>query len=231
MPRILAGTCGFAYRDWVGRFYPADVPANGLLAAYAERLPTVEIDGTFYRPPDPGTLAGWYHRTPPGFLFALKAPREITHVRRLVGIEDAVRSLLLAVAELEEKLGPILFQLPPTLERDLPLLRELLALVPHGGRIAIEFRHPSWNDDTVLDALREASAALCIVDAVRGETRVVPTARFGYLRLRRARYDRRALAAWVERIRAQPWDDAFVYFKYTDGARAARWASAVAQMV
>ena len=229
MTRILPGTCGFAYPEWKGRFYPARLPVSGMLAAYAERLPTVEIDATFYRPPDPGTVAGWYRAVPPGFVFALKAPREITHERRLAGVSGAVRSFYLAAAELEEKLGPVLFQLPPTLEKDLSLLRGLLALVPRGGRTAIEFRHPSWLDDAVLSALRDAGAALCIVDALRGETQLVSTARFGYLRLRQTDYGPRALARWVERIRAQPWQEAFVYFKRTDEARGPALAAAMAR--
>lgn len=220
MTRILPGTCGFSYRDWRGPFYPRDLPASRWLAAYAGRLPTVEIDATFYRPPEPETLAGWYHAVPAGFLFALKAPRELTHTRRLAGIAGPLRAFRLATAELEEKLGPVLFQLPPTLERDLPLLRELLALLPHGGRTAIEFRHPSWSGDAVLAALRDAGVARCIVDALRGETPLEATARFGYLRLRRPRYARAALSRWVDRIRAQPWEEAFVYFKDARGARA-----------
>lgn len=137
----------------------------------------------------------------------------------------------LAAAELEEKLGAVLFQLPPTLPKDLSLLRDLLALVPRGGRTAIEFRHRSWQDDAALSALRDAGAALCIVDALQGETPLVSTARFGYLRLRRADYDRRALARWVERIRAQPWEDAFVYFKHTARAKGAARAEAMARLV
>lgn len=213
MTRILSGTCGFAYAWWRGRFYPANLPTSRMLSAYAERLRTVEIDSTFYRPPEPGTLATWYRAVPPGFRFSLKAPREITHERRLAGIAEPVRALLLAAAELEEKLGAFLFQLPPTLRRDLALLEDLLAAVPRGGRTAVEFRHPSWRDDAVLAALSSAGVALCVVDALEGGTPIVATARFGYLRLRRARYDRRALSRWVDAIRAQRWDEAFVYFR------------------
>jgi uncharacterized protein YecE (DUF72 family) len=231
MTRILPGTCGFAYPEWRGRFYPAGLPVSRMLAAYAERLPVVEIDATFYRPPDPDTLAGWYRTVPSGFLFALKAPREITHERRLAGIADAVRTFYLAAAELEEKLGPVLFQLPSTLAKDLSLLRDLLALLPRGGRTSVEFRHPSWQDEAVLAVLREAGVALCVVDALRGETQLVPTARFGYLRLRRPDYDRRALTRWVERIRAQPWDEAFVYYKSTGQAKGAVLAEAMARLV
>lgn len=229
MTRILPGTCGFAYPEWKGSFYPAELPASRMLAAYAERLPTVEIDSTFYRPPDPTTLAGWYRAVPREFRFALKAPREITHERRLVGIAGEVRAFLLSAAELEEKLGPILFQLPPTLGKDLALLNDLLALLPRGGRIALELRHRSWRDDAALSALREAGVALCGVDAVEGEPWIVPTARFGYLRLQRARSSGRALTRWVERIRAQPWDEAFVYFKFPGSAPA--MARAMARLV
>ncbi len=231
MTRILPGTCGFAYRQWRGRFYPADLPASRMLAVYAKRLPTVEIDATFYRPPDPSALAGWYRAVPSEFMFALKAPREITHDRRLSAIGDPVRTFYLAAAELGEKLGPVLFQLPPTLEKDLGLLRDLLVLVPRGGRTAIEFRHPSWHDDAVYAALREVGAAVCIVDALRGETPLVSTARFGYLRLRRPRYDRRALARWLDRIRAQRWEDAFVYFRYAAEGRGPALAEAMARLM
>jgi uncharacterized protein YecE (DUF72 family) len=229
--RILAGTCGFGYRQWRGSFYPADLPASRMLEAYAARLSTVEIDSTFYRPPDPATLARWYRAVPRGHLFALKAPREITHERRLAGIGDAVRAFYLSAAELEEKLGPILFQLPPTLPKDLRLLRELLALVPRGGRTAVELRHPSWRDPAVVAALREAGAALCTVDSLRGEPALVATARFGYLRLGRPDYDRGALERWVDRIRAQPWEEAFVYFKAVGEARGPALAEALARSV
>jgi uncharacterized protein YecE (DUF72 family) len=200
-----------------------------MLAAYGERLGTVEIDATFYRPPDPVTLAAWYRAVPSGFVFALKAPREITHERRLVGIAEPVRAFYLAAAELGEKLGPVLFQLPPTFKRDLSLLRDLLALVPRGGRTALELRHPSWQDDAVLAALSEAGAALCTVDALHA-TPIIATAGFGYLRLGRPRYDRRALASWVKRIRDQPWGEAFVYFKYAPGARSAVLARELARL-
>jgi uncharacterized protein YecE (DUF72 family) len=228
--RILPGTCGFAYRAWKGPFYPSDLRPSAMLAAYAERLPTVEVDSTFYRPPDPGTLARWYEATPPGFRFALKAPREITHERRLAGVAAPVEAFRLATAELEEKLGPILFQLPPTLEKDLPLLRELLALVPRGGHTAVEFRHPSWRDDAVLAALRQAGAALCVVDGSRGDGELVSTARFGYLRLARPDYSRGALERWVERLRAQPWEEAFVYFKNALAAKAPELAREMARL-
>ncbi len=226
--RILAGTCGFSYRAWRGRFYALELPASEMLASYGRRLPTVEIDSTFYRPPAPTTLASWYLQTPAGFCFALKAPREITHERRLAGVATLVRSFYESAAELEEKLGPVLFQLPPTLERDLPLLRDLLSLVPRGGRTALEFRHPSWRDDAVLAAMRDAGAAVCITNAFAEH--LVATARFGYLRLALLRPERRVLVRLLAAIRAQPWEEAFVFFKDPSQGRAPAVARALSRL-
>lgn len=217
--RILAGTSGYSYPAWKGSFYPKDLPSSRMLAAYAERLPTVEVNSTFYRIPRPETFAGWRAQVPPSFVFALKAPQIVTHVRRLAGVAGDVERFLSAAAELGSALGPVLWQLPPSLRKDLPRLRDLLALLPRGGRAAFEFRHESWHDDAVLLALREAGAALCIADADAGTTPLEPTAPFGYLRLRRPDYDRAALAAWAHRIRTQPWSEAFVYFKHEDEGR------------
>ncbi len=217
--RILAGTSGYSYPAWRGTFYPADLPASRMLAAYAERLSTVEVNATFYRMPRPEALARWRAQVPPSFVFALKAPQLVTHVRRLAGVAGDVERFLSAAAELGPSLGPVLWQLPPSLRKDLPRLRDLLALLPRGGRTAVEFRHESWRDDAVLAALREAGAALCVVDGEDGATPFEPTGPFGYLRLRRPDYDRAALARWAERIRAQPWGEAFVYFKHEDAGR------------
>lgn len=217
--RILAGTSGYSYRAWRGRFYPAGLPADRMLAAYAARLPAVEINATFYRMPEAETLAGWARQVPPPFVFALKAPRRVTHLRRLAGVEEEVGRFLRRAAELGGALGPVLWQLPPTLPKDLPLLRDFLALLPRGGRHALEFRHPSWYAPDALVALADAGAALCVVDADDGEPALLATARFGYLRLRRAEYDAAALARWADAVRAQRWDDAYVFFKHEDEAR------------
>lgn len=217
--RIRAGTSGWSYAAWKGRFYPPDLPARRMLAAYAARLDTVEGNATFYRLPRPATLADWREQVPEGFRFALKAPQRITHAARLSGADDALGAFLRAAAELGPKLGPVLFQLPPTLRQDLPRLREFLPLLPRGGRYAFEFREPSWFDDRTLAALADAGVALCTADTDDGEGPLVPTAPFGYLRLRRADYDDRALARWAARVAGQPWTDAFVFFKHEDEAR------------
>jgi uncharacterized protein YecE (DUF72 family) len=195
-----------------------------MLAAYAERLPTVEINATFYRMPQARTLAGWRAQVPPAFVFALKGPQRITHVKRLAGAAEDVAFFHSVAAELGTALGPVLWQLPPSLRKDLPRLRDFLALLPRGGRAAVEFRHASWHDDEVFAALSEAGAALCIADDDDRSTPAVATAPFGYLRLRRPDYDDAALARWADTVRGQRWDAAFVYFKHEDEARGPDYA-------
>ncbi len=222
--RVLAGTSGYSYPAWKGSFYPADLPAARMLATYAARLPVVEINATFYRMPQAKTLAAWRAQVPPGFVFALKAPQRITHVKRLAAAADDVGFFHSVAAELGAALGPVLWQLPPSLRKDLPRLRDFLALLPRGGRAAFEFRHPSWQADDVVAALTEAGAALCIADDEERSTPAVATAGFGYLRLRRPDYDDAALARWADTVRAQRWDDAFVFFKHEDEARGPAYA-------
>jgi uncharacterized protein YecE (DUF72 family) len=222
--RILAGTSGYSYPAWKGRFYAEDLPASRMLAAYAARLPTVEINATFYRMPKPTTLAAWRGEVPPSFVFALKAPQRVTHVRRLAGVEEDVAYFHRASAELGGALGPVLWQLPPSLRKDLPRLRDFLALLPRGGRSALEFRHESWFTDDVLAALSDAGAALCIADDEARSTPIVSTTGFGYLRLRRQDYDEVSLGRWLDEVRRQPWGEAFVFFKHEDEARGPEYA-------
>jgi uncharacterized protein YecE (DUF72 family) len=222
--RVLAGTSGYSYPAWKGSFYPPSLPASRMLSTYAERLPTVEINATFYRMPQARTLAGWRAQVPPSFVFALKGPQRITHVKRLAGAAEDVRFFHSVAAELGDALGPVLWQLPPTFRKDLPRLRDFLALLPRGGRAAFEFRHASWHDDEVLAALADAGAALCIADDEERSTPPSATAPFGYLRLRRSDYDDAALGRWADTVRAQRWDAAFVFFKHEDEARGPAYA-------
>jgi len=216
------GSSGFSYDEWVGPFYPEELPGAGRLAYYAARLPAVEINNTFYRMPGDRVLAGWASRVPPDFRFALKAPRRITHAAKDADPSDAIAHLFRVVPALGGTLGPVLFQLPPWARKDVGRLRAMLALVPAGRRVAFEFRHASWLDDEVYAVLSEAGAALCAADFDEADKKValVATAPFGYLRLRAAAYDDAQLAAWVETIRAQSWQDAFVFFKHEDSGTA-----------
>jgi uncharacterized protein YecE (DUF72 family) len=224
---VLVGTSGYSYKEWKGGFYPRDLKDAEMLRFYAGRFATVEINNTFYRMPSPELLARWAAEVPAGFRFVLKAPRRITHEKRLVGVADTTARLFEVAASLGDKQGPFLFQLPPYSKKDAARLRDFLALLPPAVRAAFEFRDPSWDDDEVTEALRSAGAARCLADTDDdpAEPRIVPTTRFGYLRLRRADYDEAALRAWADRIRAQPWDEAFVFFKHEDEARGPQLAA------
>jgi uncharacterized protein YecE (DUF72 family) len=229
--RVLTGTSGWSYPAWRGPFYPADLPPRRMLSAYASLLPTVEVNATAYRMPRAAMLAGWRAQVGPGFVFAVKAPQRITHGLRLRGTEEPLSWFYRAAAELGDALGPVLFQLPPSLKKDLPLLAEFLALLPRGARSAFQLQHPSWRSDDVLSALAAAGAAVCAVDAEGEPPPLEATAPFGYLRLRRPDYDDAALAAWAARIVARPWAEAFVFLKHEDEARGPRFALRLAAIL
>ena len=215
--RVWVGTSGFSYPPWRGSFYPEKLPAADMLAFYAQQLPTVEINNTFYRMPSPSLLEHWSAVTPADFVFALKCSRRITHELRLHDAQSAVERFASGAATLGSKLGPVLFQLPPWLHKDLERLQAfltLLAQVGHGIRPAFEFRHASWFTDEVFATLRAAGAALCIAEAEKLETPLQATASWGYLRLRREDYTPAALDAWAERITQQPWNEAYVFVKH-----------------
>jgi uncharacterized protein YecE (DUF72 family) len=214
--RVLCGTSGFSYAEWRGTFYPPDLDAAEMLAFYASRLGTVEINNTFYQTPKAELLGRWASAVGPAFRFALKASRRISHVRRLKDASTEVGYFFQAAEALGEKLGPVLFQLPPFAKKDAGVLRDFLAMLPTRARAAFEFRNPSWFDDEVYTVLSDHGAALCGGDSDEGDRSppLVPTAKFGYLRLRAPSYDERALATWAEKILAQPFEEAHVYLKH-----------------
>jgi uncharacterized protein YecE (DUF72 family) len=221
---VLAGTSGYSYKEWKGPFYPEKLPADEMLHFYAGRLRTVEINNTFYRMPDQTVLSRWSEQVPDDFAFSVKAPRRISHDRRLREADSDVAEFLRRTAVLGKKLGPVLFQLPPFMKKDLPRLADFLGLLPATLRAAFEFRHTSWQDDAVYEILRARGAMLCMADTDEGETPLVSTSDAGYLRLRREQYDDRDLRAWVEQIAAQPWHRAYVYFKHEDAGLGAKFA-------
>jgi uncharacterized protein YecE (DUF72 family) len=202
-----------------------------MLGYYATRLATVEANSTFHRMPRAETLAAWRAEVPPGFIFAVKAPQRVTHLKRLRGAAGLVSELYRATSELGGALGPVLYQLPPTMKCDVALLDAFLEALPSGGRSAFEFRHASWHDDAVLEVLHRHGAALCIADTDEATTPRIATARFGYLRLRRAHYRAAELRRWVDWLEEQPWRESFVYFKHEDEARGPAFALAMAQLV
>jgi uncharacterized protein YecE (DUF72 family) len=214
--KLFAGTSGFSYDGWAGTFYPDDLPAAGRLAFYATKLPAVEINNTFYRMPKPELLAGWAAQVPAGFRFALKASQRITHIKRLKEVDGEVKFLLGAARQLGDKLGPVLYGLPPNLKKDVPRLAAFLALLPTDVKAAFEFRNPTWLDTEVFALLKSAGAALCVADDEKGTTPFEATAPWGYLRLRREDYGEADLAAWAEKVRGAGWDEAYVFFKHEE---------------
>ncbi len=218
---LYVGTSGFAYKEWKGPFYPADLKDAEMLRYYGERFGTVEINNTFYRMPKSSVVESWATEVPPEFRFVLKASQRITHFARLKEeAADPVGYLLKVAGVLGERLGALLFQLPPNLKKDVPRLRGFLAMLPPGTRAALEFRHASWFDDEVFAAMREHQAALCIAQAESDvEVPFVSTADWGYLRLRLPEYDDAALGEWARWCAAQAWSDTFVFFKHEDAGK------------
>ena len=214
---LYVGTSGYSYKEWKGPFYPKDLPDKQMLRFYGERFRSVEINNTFYRMPKASVLEAWAAEVPADFKFVLKASQKITHFQRLKDARDSVEYLINVATTLKERLGPLLFQLPPNLQKDVPRLREFLMLLPRQGRAAFEFRHQSWFDDEVFGVLREFQAVLCIAEAENDlEIPFVSTANWGYLRLRRPDYNDAELKTWGDRVRQTGWTDAFVYFKHED---------------
>ena len=217
---LYVGTSGYSYKEWKGIFYPEDLSEKRMLRYYSERFRTVEINNTFYRMPKLSLLEDWAGEVPGDFRFVLKAPQRITHQQRLKDADDSVSYLFDVAGGLKERLGALLFQLPPGLKKDLPRLRDFLALLPPQRRVAFEFRHESWLDDEIFALLRRHNVALCIAEAEGGlEVPFVATADWGYLRLRRPDYGAAELKRWVKMVREQKWHDAFVFFKHEESGK------------
>jgi uncharacterized protein YecE (DUF72 family) len=221
--RLWAGASGYSFKEWKGSFYPTTMKPDGMLAWYAARLPTVEINNTFYQMPKASVLETWAATTPQGFRFAIKAPRRITHDARLEAdaAADSVIYLYRTLESLGAKRGPVLFQLPPFIRKDLARLRDFLAVLPGDHRAAFEFRHASWFDDGVYALLQGAGAALCLSEREDdAPPPLVETAPWGYVRLRLEDYPDDELGRWAQRLRATSWTDAYVYFMHEPTAPA-----------
>ena len=217
--RVLTGTSGYSYKEWKGLFYPEDLPADGMLRYYAEKLSAVEINNTFYRMPRAEVLSRWAEQVPDRFRFALKASQQITHRQRLKDSAEAAAYFFRVAATLGDRLGPVLFQLPPNFRKDLPRLAAFLEILPPASRCAFEFRHESWFSDDVFDALKARACALCLAEDEELATPFVATAGWGYLRLRRQDYGEQDLAERAARLSAQPWEEAYVFFKHEEGGK------------
>jgi len=230
--RYLIGTSGYNYPEWRGTFYPEKFPSNKMLAYYAERFTTVEVNYTFYKMPTATLLEGWAAGTPDGFTFTLKAPRRITHDARLRDCEELTQIFCRTAATLGPKLGVLLFQLPPNLKRNDEVFRSFLETLPHGARAAFEFRHESWHDEEVFSALRARNLALCIADSEKMSTPIVSTADYSYFRLRDEGYQPPDIARWGTVISGLPQiRDAYVYFKHEEQGKGPEFAKLLMQAV
>jgi uncharacterized protein YecE (DUF72 family) len=221
--RLFAGASGYSFKEWKGAFYPDKMKPEEMLAWYSARLPAVEINNTFYRMPAADMLRNWAQTTPEEFRFAIKASRRITHIARLKGeaAADSVKYLYDRLAELGAKRGPVLFQLPPNLKKDLPRLDAFLAMLPTGHRAAFEFRNESWFDDEVYAALRRVGAALCVSEREdNAPPPLVPTADWGYVRLRLEEYPDNDLRDWAVRLAKTDWTEIYVFFMHEPTAPA-----------
>ena len=226
--RFLIGTSGYNYPEWRGSFYPEKFPTAKMLAYYAERFNTVEVNYTFYRMPTVTLLEGWAAGTPDGFTFTLKAPRRITHDSKLKNVGDLTRTFCETATVLGAKLGVLLFQLPPTLKRDDALLGAFLGTIPEGTRAAFEFRHESWHDDAVFEALGRRNLALCVADSEKMSTPIVRTADYSYFRLRDEGYQAADIARWASVVRGQDAPQgAHVYFKHEEQGKGPEFAQSL----
>lgn len=223
--RYLIGTSGYNYPEWRGSFYPEKFPAGRMLAYYAERFNTVEVNYTFYRMPTEKQLDGWAQGTPETFTFTLKAPRRITHDAKLQRCEELTQAFCRIAATLGPKLGVLLFQLPPNFKRNDAVLGAFADTLPHGARAAFEFRHESWHDDAVFAALRARNLALCIADSGKMSTPLVATADYSYFRLRDEGYQPADIDRWGGVISGMAQvHDAFVYFKHEEQGKGPEFA-------
>lgn len=222
---ILVGTSGYNYPEWKGSFYPADLAAAKMLPYYASKFRTVEINYTFYRMPTSKIVAGWVAQVPPEFRFTLKAPKRITHDKRLRAAEvaETLRTFVTVAGELGPQLAALLFQLPPNLKKDIVLLNEFLSLLPPKTTAAFEFRNQSWLDDEVYAALKARNIALCIADSEARHTPSIATADYAYLRLRDEGYGEAEIARWADTAKQldAACSDVFVYFKHEDEGKGA----------
>jgi uncharacterized protein YecE (DUF72 family) len=214
---LWAGASGYAFKEWKGSFYPEKIAPEDMLAWYAARLPSVEINNSFYQLPKVEVLERWAQATPEAFRFSIKASKRITHDARLAADTAAgpLARLYENLAALGAKRGPVLFQLPPFLKKDLARLHDFLQLLPEGHRATFEFRHDSWFDDDVYALLKTAGASLCVSEREDSTPPpLVETAPWGYVRLRLETYSDAALAAWAERLAAARWQQAHAYFMH-----------------
>jgi uncharacterized protein YecE (DUF72 family) len=223
---IWVGTSGYNYPEWKGSFYPADLPPAKMLPYYAARFPTVEINYTFYRMPNEKLVAGWAAQTPSPYKLTLKAPRRITHDNRLKNVGSLTSGFCQVAGTLGDKLGALLFQLPPNLKKDAATFDAFVAELPPKVCAAFEFRHASWLDDEIFERLARRNLALCVADSEKLSTPVRVTADYAYFRLRDEGYTAADIEQWAATIARETTRcrDVFVYFKHEEEGKGPEFA-------
>jgi uncharacterized protein YecE (DUF72 family) len=218
--KIHVGTSGYGYKEWKGIFYPEKISPHDMLRFYGERFNTVEINYTFYHMPTVAGLSGWAEQVPDDFYFSLKAPQAITHLKLLKNVKEETKYFFRTMSVLKNKSGPALFQLPGSFRANPAVLEEFLSLIPANMTCAFEFRSKSWFKKEILELLRAKDCCLCTADTdEKPAGEIISTATWGYLRLRRTDYTEADLSLWLERILAQNWEQAFVFFKHEEEAK------------
>jgi uncharacterized protein YecE (DUF72 family) len=217
--KIHVGTSGYSYKEWKGKFYPEKISPRVMLRFYSGSFGTVEINNTFYHMPTESVLTSWSQQVPDDFVFALKAPQSITHLKRLRDVNEETGYLFRTLAVLGRKLGPVLFQFPKSFRADANVLKDFLALIPGNVSCAFEFRSSTWLHDEILELLHGKGCCLCTADSDENPANeIIPTAPWGYLRLRRSDYTDADLSQWMKRILSQEWKQSFVFFKHEEEA-------------
>ena len=230
--KFFIGTSGYGYKEWKGKFYPEKISPTEMLRFYSTLFNTVEINNTFYHMPKENVLASWAQQVSDNFVFALKAPQVITHLKQLRDVEAETGYLFRSLSVLDGKLGPVLFQFPKSFHKDQPVLEDFLGLVPGNIACAFDFRSPSWLDAQILELLRKGGYSLCIDDIDENPANeIISTAPWGYLRLRRSDYTDADLSQWLKRIVSQKWKKVFVFFKHEDKAKGPQMAARFQKLV
>jgi len=226
-PSVRTGTSGFSYKDWKPAFYPKTLPTKDFLAHYATKLACVEVNNTFYKRPDKKVLEAWAANVPAAFQFVFKASRYFSAGPGLKNAQKPLAEFFALLDGVGKKLGPLLVVLPPHVKKDLALLRDFMDAAPKGKRVVMELRDPSWKSDDVLEAMKARDVAWCVTESEESPLDLVSTASWSYFRLRKSKYDKRALAAWSERLASRE-GDAYVIFKHDETGMAAKNAVSLA---
>ncbi|MFH0976183.1 MAG: DUF72 domain-containing protein [Spirochaetota bacterium] len=213
--KIYTGTSGYSYKEWKGYFYPEKISADKMLPYYSSKLTAVEINNTYYRMPKMSVVETWAGEVPSDFMFAVKAPQIITHIKRLKNVSEETRYFLTVISGLGKKLGTILFQFPASFKQDIPLLENFLKRIPPGINCTFDFRSTTWFNDETYKLLGQRDFSLCLEDTdEKPVTDIISTATWGYLRLRRSNYTDADLSDWAKKILSIKWKKVFVFFKH-----------------